>query len=394
MTTLWPASPPKGVPPYDVARLRAAEFPWAEETVYLNHAGIGPLPERVRCLLEAGLAKRAAAHRLTDDDLFNVLGRSRQLAARLIGADSTEIALATNTSYGINLAAQMLPVGRGDIVLVSHGEFPANVFPWRHLAKRGVAVELVPTTSDGWPDETRMLERMGDAKVKVVALSQVQFHTGFKADLAAFSERARATSTFLVVDAIQGLGQEPLDVAATPIDILACGAQKWLLSPWGSGFMYVRRDLIGELEPPFAGWMAFRGTEDFSTLIDYPEQWLADARKFELITLAFQDFQGMNGSIELLLELTIEAIAAHLQHIKQPVLEWALRRGVRLASPEGKHGSGMVCLAPADPGAAFQTLSSHGVVTSLREGAVRLSPHCYNTIDEMAKVADLLDRTS
>ncbi|MBL8985364.1 MAG: aminotransferase class V-fold PLP-dependent enzyme [Gemmatimonadetes bacterium] len=381
-----------GRPGYDVAELRRVEFPWADEAIFLNHAGIGPLPERVRSTLEAYGRDRAAAHRLTEDHLFKVLDRSREVAARLLNADPSEIALSTNTSFGINLAALALPLEAGDIVLLSDQEFPANVFPWRQLARRGVTVELVPVTDRGWPDEARMLERLADPRVKVLALSLVQFHTGYLADLAAFSAATRATGTYFVVDAIQGLGQVPFDVRATPVDILACGAQKWLLSPWGSGFTYVRRDLIERLEPPLAGWTAFEGTDDLTTLCSYRGDWRRDARRFELITLPFQDFLGMNGSIGLLLELGIDAIRDHLRRINRPVIDWAERRGVRLSSPVGAHESGMVCLVPPDPASAYARLTEAGVVASLREGAVRLSPHCYNTIDEMARVAELLDR--
>ena len=377
---------------YDVAALRREEFPWADQTVFLNHASIGPLPERVRRSLEEYGRTRAAAYRLTDDHLYKVLDRSREVVARLIGAGPDEIALSTNTSYGLNIAALALPLGPGDIVLASHGEFPANVFPWRALGRRGVVLELVPTTPEGWPDEARLLERVRDPRVKVLAVSLVQFHNGYLADLAAMSRATRESGTWLVVDAIQGLGQLPFDVGATPVDILACGAQKWLLSPWGSGFTYVRRELLTKLEPPLAGWTAFQGTADFTTLIDYAGDWLTDARRFELITLPFQDFHGMNGSIGFLLDLGLDAIRDHLDVINRPVIDWARRRGIRLASPVGAHGSGMVCVAPPDPAAVFAKLTGAGVVASLREGAIRLSPHCYNTIEEMGRVADLLDR--
>lgn len=379
-------------PPYDVRALRAAEFPWADQTVYLNHAGIGPLPERARRTLASHLDRRAAAHQLTEADLFGVFERSRALAARLIGAAPTEIALATNTSYGINVAAQALPLRAGDVVVVSHGEFPANVFPWRHLASRGVQLELVPVTPEGWPDEARLLDRIADPRVKVLALSLVQYHTGYWADMATLSAACRSTDTFFVVDAIQGLGQVPFDVRETPVDILACGAQKWLLSPWGSGLLYVRPELIGTLTPPMAGWTSFDGTADFSTLLHYPERWLPDARKFEMLTLPFQDLLGMNEALALLLELSIGSIARHLAGINRPVIEWAERRGVRLTSPLGPRGSGMVCLAPPETARVFEAISGVGVLASLREGAIRLSPHCYNTVDEMARVADVLDR--
>ena len=377
---------------YDVQALRREEFPWADQTLFLNHASIGPLPERVRRSLEEYGQARAAAYRLTDDHLFRVLDRSRAIVARLIGAGADEIALSTNTSYGLNLAALALPLEAGDIVLASHGEFPANVFPWRELARRGVVLELVPTTPEGWPDESRMLERIQDPRVKVLALSLVQFHTGYLPDMATLSKATRASGTWFVIDAIQGLGQMPFDVGQTPVDIMACGAQKWLLSPWGSGFTYIRRDLVNQLVPPFAGWTAFQGTADFSTLVDYAGDWLPDARRFELITLPFQDFWGMNGSLELLMDLGLAAIRDHLTTISRPVIDWAGRRGVRLASPVGAHQTGMTCVAPPNPAAVFQKLTEAGVVASLREGAIRLSPHCYNTIEEMGRVADLLDR--
>ena len=377
---------------YDVQALRRAEFPWADETIYLNHAATGPLPERTRIALEQYGRVRASAYGLGDEHLFGVLRNARALAARLIGAEADEISLATNTSYGIHIAALSLPLGPGDRVLVTQREFPANVFPWRELGRKGVELEMLPQTSRGWPDEASMIERLADPRVKVLALSHVQFQSGYRADLARLSEACRANGAYLVVDAIQTLGQIPFDVRETPVDILACGAQKWLLSPWGSGFAYVRRGLIEALEPPFAGWMSFEDTDDFSAMCSYQEQRHRDARRFEMVTLPFQDFVGMIRSIELLLELGIDAIERHLAAINRPVLEWAERRGVPLASPTGRHGSGMVCLVPPEAGRVFAELTAAGVVASYREGAIRLSPHCYNTIDEMSRVADLLER--
>lgn len=378
--------------PLDVDRLRREEFPWADGAIYLNHAGIGPLPERARRAVEAFNRLRAEPFRLHDADLFPVLERARRQAARLIGARPEEIALATNTSYGLNLAALMLPLESGDIVVASHGEFPANVFPWRALARRGVTLELIPLTARGWPDEDRLLARTADPRVKVLALSSVQFASGYAADLERCSRVTRETGTFLVVDAIQSLGQLPLDVRTTPVDILSCGAQKWLLSPWGTGFTHVRGELVGRLVPPLAGWMAFAGTEDFTRLCEYPVELHSDARRFEMVTLPFQDFVGMNEAVDLLLELGIDRIRDHLRVLTEPVAAWADRRGLALASPTGPRASGFVCVKVPNPRATFDRLSDAGVVASLREGAIRLTPHCYNTLDEMTRVTELLDR--
>jgi selenocysteine lyase/cysteine desulfurase len=322
------------------------------------------------------------------------MAESRRLAAQLVGAQPEEIALSINTGFGLSLAARALPLHSGDIVLASDREFPANVYPWMLLKDIGVTLELAPTTPEGWPDESRLLDRLRDPRVRVLAVSLVQFSNGYKVDLARLSAATRASGTYLVVDAIQAVGQMPLDLRETPVDVLACGAQKWLLSPWGSGFVYVRRDLIRELSPSVTGWMAFEGTDDFTRLTQYSDTLRGDARRFELITLPYQDFAGMNASLGLILELGIKRIAAHLRRLHTPVVTWAERSGTRVASPQGSHGSGILCVAPANLGEAFRALKAARIICSMREGAIRLSPHAYNTVQEMERVAEILDDAS
>jgi len=382
----------RSVAPYDVRALREAEFPWTANRSFLNHASTGPLPERTRCAVVEFTNARATMQRLPDTELQKILADARLRAARLINADVAEIALATNTSYGLNLAARMLPFEPGDTVIVSRNEFPANVFPWRQLGDRGVRLELLPVTREGWPDEALMLDRMQDPRVRALAVSHVQFHNGYRVDLARLSAAARATGTWLIVDSIQALGQLPFDVRKTPVDVLSCGGQKWLLSPWGSGFFYVRRELIPELVPPFAGWSAFEGTDNYTTLCDYSGGLRQDARRFELITLPFQDLLGLCRSLDLLHELDPARIESHLWTIGEPVRDWAERRGIRLVSPVGEHGSGMLCV-PADAvPEVLPALAEAGVTASVREGALRLSPHCYNTIEELQRVVELLEQ--
>ncbi len=377
--------------PFDPTDLRASDFPWTSETAYLDSASIGPVPTRSLATLDAFNALRATPHRLPKDAQFGVLTRARELAARLLNASIGEIALATNTSFGINIAASALPLGPGDIVLVSHREFPANVYPWMQLADRGVQLELVPVTIEGWPDEARLLERLSDARVRLLAVSLVQFSSGYKVDLAALSKATRATGTWLVVDAIQGLGQFPVDLAATPVDILATGAQKWLLSPWGSGFFYVRKEILQQLTPPFAGWLAFQGTDDFSRLTEYNPAWHDDARRFELITLPFQDFAAMNTSVEMILDIGLGEIAGHVLRVQQPLRDLAARRDIPITSPSGAHGSAIICLKVPDAARLHGVLRSNEVICSLREGSLRFSPHLFNSVDDVARAAEVLE---
>jgi selenocysteine lyase/cysteine desulfurase len=376
----------------EFAGLRSEEFPLTADTIYLNSASTGPLPARTRRAVDDFNRRRAAPHLLPDADLFAVLAESRRLVAGLLNAGTDEIALTTSTSYGLNLAAISLPLERGDVVLVSDREFPANVYPWRHLAERGIVVELAPVTADGWPDEEYLLQRIGDPRVRVLAVSLVQFSNGYAVDLGRLSAATRATGTWLVVDAIQGIGHMPVDVRATPVDILSCGGQKWLLSPWGAAFTYVRRELVTELAPPMVSWMAYEGTDDFSRLTDYAEQLRSDARRFEMITLPYQDFAGLNASLGMLSAYGAGRIGAHARACHAPLIEWARRAGVRVTSPSGPHGSAIVCVAPPDPGAVHQALRAAGIICSLREGSLRFSPHLFNTVAEMERVVEILER--
>lgn len=371
--------------------LRQSEFSWTAETIYLNNASIGPLPETTRRRTDAFTAKRTAPHLLPDTDLQQILWDARAVAARLINASVSEIGLATNTSHGVNLAARSLPLRKGDIVLVPDKEFPANVYPWLRLRDQDVRVELVPLTETGWPDEARLLERIRDPSVRVLAISFVQFSNGYRADLRRLGDACRESDVFFVVDAIQGLGQCPLDVQATPVDILACGGQKWLLSPWGSGFVYVRAELLHALEPVVAGWMAFEGTDDFTHLTDYNPSFHPDGRRFEMITLPFQDFLGMTESVSILMELGVESIASHLRFLRQPIFRLADSGAFRITSPTSpEYDSAITCVEPKRLSATFARLERANVVCSVREGSIRLSPHCYNTLDEMDRVAGIL----
>jgi selenocysteine lyase/cysteine desulfurase len=375
--------------------LREREFPWTADTVYLNNASIGPIPERTRAVLDAFTAKRTAPHLLPDRELMAHLQAARVSCARAIGAEPGEIALATNTSYGLNVAARALPLKPGDAVILSDREFPANVYPWLTLKERGIEVEVAPTTPEGWPDEDYLVERLTDPRVRVLAVSFVQFSNGYRADLNRLGRACRANGSFLVVDAIQGVGNSPLDVRETPIDILACGGQKWLLSPWGSGFVYVRQELVNALEPAVSGWMAFEGTDDFTKLTTYNPTYRDDARRFEMHTLPFQDFCGLTTSVDMLLELGLDDIADYTRSLHQPLFTWADEKGVRVVSPrDDAHRSAIVCIAPERATEAFHAVKKARIICSLREGAIRLAPHCYNTVEEIEKVLDVLDSTA
>jgi selenocysteine lyase/cysteine desulfurase len=155
--------------------------------------------------------------------------------------------------------------------------------------------------------------------------------------------------------------------------------------------VYVRRELIQTMPPADVGWLAYEGTDDFTRLTAYDTTLRADARRYELVTLPFQDFAGMNASLGLLLEVGIESIQAYLRAVTRPVLSWAESAGVRVTSATGARGSAIVCVEMPDAAGAHRALKAAGVVATVREGALRLSPHLYNTPAEMERVVQVLD---
>ncbi|HEU4629816.1 MAG TPA: aminotransferase class V-fold PLP-dependent enzyme [Gemmatimonadaceae bacterium] len=379
---------PRLATPIDAAALRAREFAALERdgAVYLNSASTGPLPARARAVLDDLNARRATPHRVPQEAQFGPLARARELCARLVGAETAEIALEVNTSYGVNLAARALPLRPDETIVVSDREFPANVYPWMALERaRGARLRLVPTV-DELPDEEGLLAALDEPGVRVLAVSWVQFGTGYRADLARLGRACRERGIWFVVDAIQGLGPATLDVRACHVDVLACGGQKWLLSPWGTGFAYVRRELLDVLQPPDVGWLAVRGADDFTHLTDYDLTWRDSAWRYEVGTLPYQDFAAMVASLELLFELGPERVAAHATMLADRIVDWALANPdrARLVTPaDAARRAGIVSLVPADGAAALARLAAAGVVFSDREGAVRLAPHCFNTTDDV-----------
>ncbi len=372
---------------YDVEALRAREFPWAArgERIYLDHAATGPLPQRARDAQAEANALRAEVWRVGFEYFWDGVVQGRALSAQLLGAAPEEMVITTNTSMGVNLAARALPFNAGDVVLSSAGEFPANIYPWMGLEKaKGVFLELVPM-KHRLPDEDALIAALDRPNVRALTVSWVSFATGAKLNLARLGAACKERGIWFVVDAIQGLGPATIDVKACHIDILASGAQKWLLSPWGTGFAYVRRDLVQELDPPVVGWLSMPASADFTRFLDYDYAFYPDARKFEVFTAPMHDLKAMAASLSLFLELGPAAVEAHVASLADHVVGWCEgRKDVRLITPvERARRAGLLSIAVDDLAASSARLSAAGVSHTVREGGIRLSPSLYNTTAEL-----------
>jgi selenocysteine lyase/cysteine desulfurase len=251
-------------------------------------------------------------------------------------------------------------------------------------ARQGLTYRRVAHVN-GLADEDALIRALDEPNVKVLSVSWVSFETGLKLDLARLGAACRARDIVFVVDAIQGIGAASIDVRACHIDFLACGGQKWLLSPWGTGFLYVRRELIGGIIPQPVSWMAVKNSEDFSQLCNYEMNLFDSARRFEMITLPYQEFAGLNASLELFESVGWETVYSLVNERATQIVEWAERRhDVTLVTPSDPvRRAGVVAVRPRDPLQTSKRLFEHGVPHALREGMIRLAPHFYTTPGEI-----------
>jgi cysteine desulfurase / selenocysteine lyase len=378
----------------ELDELRTTEFPWTATGVsYLNHAGTGPLPARTVRTLHDWDCIRAEPWRNTAKEQFGVLARARELCARMIGAVPDEIAMMVNTTYGINVAASSIELKPGDVIVTPDREFPANVYPWMALAeRRGLTYRRVPHVN-GLADEGALIRALDAPAVKVLSVSWVSFETGLKLDLARLGAACRDRGIYFVVDAIQGIGAAAIDVRDCHIDFLACGGQKWLLSPWGTGFLYVRRELVQKLVPHTVSWMAVKNSEDFTQLCNYDLNWFDDARRFEMITLPYQEFAGLNASLELFESVGWDRVYSLVAERATQIVEWAQRRNdVALVTPaDPMRRAGVIAVRPRDPVSASAKLFAAKVPHALREGMIRLAPHFYVTPGEVERALSVLE---
>lgn len=374
-----------------VAAFRAAEY-GDHAMLHLDSASFGLFPRRTVAALQDLAERRNRGGGVPDEEPDEHLERGRRAAAELIGVDPTEISLVPNTTYGVHLGVGLVAAGPPGVIVVSDGEFPANVLPWMALEARGFEVRIVPLV-DGLPDEVALRKAALESGVRALAVSAVQFNTGHRVDLEALGRACASGGTLFVVDAIQALGTLPLDPQALGIDLLATGAQKWLLSPWGSGFAWVPDRHRDRIPPPVVSWLAVEGGTAFSASAGYALDYLSDGRRFEPATLGAQDYLGMAQSIEGLCEVGIDAIRSHLLHLNGVVRSWARgRAGVQVVGAESDDTrGGILSLLLPDPDAVCLALEGRGIRVAVRDGMLRISPHVHVTEEEMEETVRQLE---
>jgi selenocysteine lyase/cysteine desulfurase len=361
-------------------------FEIPEGVAYLNCAYMSPQLSSAREVGERAVARKSRPWEITPDDFFEDAEKSRALFARLVGAEADGVALIPSVSYGIAVAAANVKIRPGENILVLEDQFPSNVYSWRELAARKEAkVVTVPRPPDhDWT--TAVLGHLGE-NTAVVTVPNCHWTDGSLLELRRIGGRAREVGAALVVDGIQSLGAHPFDIAEVEPDFLVASAYKWLLGPYGVGFLYVGED-YREGVPIEHNWINRRGSENFSGLVGYEDTFQPGARRYDVGERSnFVLLPMANEALRQILDWGVENVSETIGTMTDAIEEEAKKRGIE-AIPAQRRTRHMVGLklgshAPQDLAAR---LAREEVFVSVRGESVRLSPHLYNTAEEVDRL--------
>ncbi len=354
--------------------------------IYLNHAAVSPLSQHVVDAMTAHLQRRSGGEVETYFHDLKFIPSLRELLRSFIGAEHADrIGLFGNTSDALNAVVAGLPWAAGDRVLLNDMEFPANVYPYIGVRRHGVEIDTIACPDNCITPE--MVESALTPRTRVVALSAVQFLTGFRADLESIGAVCRSKGVLLIVDGIQAVGATSMDVVRMKVDVLAAGAQKWLMGPEGTGYLYLTEEVQERVDQQHIGWLSVKTPWDFR---NYEQPLDASARRYEGGTWNVVGLRGMHAALTelakvgpMVLQDRLRFLTGHLIALLDTI------DGVAVISPrDPEFRAGIVTFTVGSSDRAqyiFDVLQRNNIGVSLREGLLRISPHYYNVEDELEK---------
>ena len=362
-----------------------SEFPILERRTYLNSCSLGALSHRSEAYLSDFTEKW---HDLGASAWYrHWLGRVEELRSRVavfMGSTPRETALLPSTSAALAMVTESVPSGTRDRVVCTELDFPTLAYQWAVKPE----IELIVLRSpDGIRIDPEQFEEAVDERTLFLATSHVFFTTGYEQDLTALATIARNAGAYSLIDGYQGAGQVALDIPATGLDFYTSGPLKWLCGGPGLAYLNVRDELVETLEPRITSWFATNRQFDFDM---EGFEYRPDARRFELGTPALPTIHTALGGQEIIDEVGIDAIVTRNRMLTDRLVTRAEEAGFTLRLAEPDHRTAIVMIAHDDPPGAIGYLKERGVIVDYRPGFVRVSPHFYNTEDEVDRCVDLL----
>jgi selenocysteine lyase/cysteine desulfurase len=378
----------------DVEALRRDEFPITRRGIYLDHATLGPPPARhVRAV--TSFLERMSTQGL--DDLFAVsvqgVDSVRARAAALLRADPARVFFVRSTSHGVGIVAEGLEWTEGDEVVLYELDHPAGVFPWMNLASRGVKVRFVKDRGRFAFDHQDVVDALSP-RTRAVCVSMVNFAHGARAPIEEIAGICRSRGIWFVVDAVQALGAVSVDASRLGADLVVAHGYKFLLSGFGIGVACCSERALAELDVRQVGWNSVENPFDLERILAFEMRFPPSARRFEPSFQPLPQVFGLGASIDLFLEAGVEAIEARVLSLASRLVTGLLENGFEVVGPQASGARSpiiSVALRNDEERARLErALSQTSTVCAVRESRVRLSPHFYNTEDEIDQLLSSL----
>ena len=369
-----------------------AEFPVTEQYAFLNHAAVAPIPLATQMAIMEFARDAAEEGPVNYSAWLHSMALARQAAGQLLACEPDDVCFTKSTNHGALIVANSLDWREGDNVVGLEHEFPANMMPWHNLRGRGVEFRVVPER----PDHTYSIDDIAaamDARTRLLAVSWVEYSTGVRNDIAALGALCRERGALFFIDGIQGLGAVPMDVDAAGADFVSADGHKWMLATEGCGILYVRRSRLAGMNLSMTGWCGLRNPQDYD---DYRQDVKPTAKRFEEGSHNLMAITALGTSLRLLLSTGIPEVHRRIGALTTRLMERARSLGYHVATPaDPEQRAGIVCVSR--PGldvaaVAAELLEKHKIVVAARRGYLRVSPHFYNTEDEVDRFLEALPR--
>ena len=312
------------------------------------------------------------------------VARVRGLCAKLIGAESTDIAFVKNTSDGLNFLANGVDFQPGDNVIVSDQEHVNNLFPWTNLERKQVEVRKIQSTN--WTYGLHNIASLVDNKTRVISLSHVCAATGFRPPVEEIGEFCRKHGILFFLDAIQSIGLLDIDVTQLAVDALATSGHKWLFGPYGVGFLYCRKSIIAQLTPVFSAKMyTFTDAEKTNTS-SYD-----DARRWEIGSPNYSGIYGLGAAVEMIHSVGTKAAENYVGDLCKDLRKKLTALGLEVVTPDEGRITGIISFHVTNPEEVSSALKAAKIFVSVRgQGFVRVSVHMFNNDEDIKHLVDNL----
>jgi selenocysteine lyase/cysteine desulfurase len=382
-----------------VASERSSATDWRTEwfefddVAYLNAAGQAPMPRVSIRAAQTAIEWKKYPHKIPDDVEHGLVGRVRELLARMIGADTSEIAVTTGASSGLAVVAHGIEWRPDDEVLIARGEFPAHFATWLPMQDAGRLRVRVAAPRERFLATEDLISAI-TPRTRLISTSLVRFDNAARCDAAKLADAIHAVGGLLLLDVSQCVGAMPMTVAGLGADFLVAAGYKWLLSPYGTGFFWARKERIAQMRSGPANWKATESAEEFHKLSGEDIQLTKEARRWDAPeTSSFFNLAPMQVSLEFLHRVGVHTVWVHNRALIGQIIERLPLDRCILASPADPDARGpYVCIAARKASRTpelYEKLRAAGVIVSLREGALRIAPHLYNTemdVDRLIRV--------